>query len=92
MQGADRGMGIPGAVGAVAGEHLGQGCGIFRQMLQRHGAILDEADRLAVAFQAHHDVEAGLAHFPQIFLRRVVLPFPPRCPAGPDRPSAPTGL
>ena len=75
MQGADRGMGIPGAVGAVAREHLGQRRGIFRQMLQRHGAILDEADRFAVALQAHHDVEAGLAHLPQILLRRVVLHF-----------------
>ncbi len=39
--------------------------GVFGQMLERHRAVLDEAHRLAVALEAHHDVEAGLAHLPQ---------------------------
>ena len=39
---------------------------------QRHRAVFDEADRLAVALQAHHDVQAGLAHLPQRLLRRLV--------------------
>jgi hypothetical protein len=38
-------------------------------MLQRHGAILDEGDGLTVALHGHHDVEPGLAHFPQLGLR-----------------------
>ena len=38
-------------------------------MLQRDGAILDEGDRLTVALHRHHDVEAGLADFPQLRLR-----------------------
>ena len=72
VQRADRGMGVPGAARAVAREHLGQRVGVVGQVLERHGAVLDEADRLAVALQAHHDVEAGLAHLPQVLLRRVV--------------------
>jgi hypothetical protein len=72
MQGADRGVGIPGAARAVLREDLGQRVGVIGQMLERHGAILDEADRLAVALQAHHDVEAGLADLPQVLLARVV--------------------
>src|SRR3546814_15981701 len=37
MQGADRGMGIPGAPGAVSGEYLGQCIGVIGQMLQPIG-------------------------------------------------------
>jgi hypothetical protein len=59
----------------VLAEHLGQAVGVFGQVLQRHGAVFDEADRLAVALEAHHDVEAGLAHLPQVLLRRVVDHF-----------------
>jgi hypothetical protein len=72
VQRAHRGVGIPGALGAVACKHLGQGVGVLGQMLQRHRTVLDKAHRFAVATQAHHDVEAGLAHFPQIFLCAVV--------------------
>ena len=69
-------------------EHLGQRVGVFGEVLQRHRAVLDEADRLAVALEAHHDVEAGLAHLPQALLRRVVGHLAPRCPAARGRPSA----
>ena len=72
VQRADRRVRVPGAAGAVPREHFGQRVGVVGQMLERHRAVLDEAHRLAVALQAHHDVEAGLAHFPQVFLRRVV--------------------
>ena len=44
-------------------------------MRERHRAVLDERHGLAVAAQAHHDVEAGLAHLPQGFLRRRVRHF-----------------
>jgi hypothetical protein len=57
------------AAGAVFPEHFGQPLGVFGQMLERHRAVLDERHRLAVAFHRHHDVEAGLAHFPQRLLR-----------------------
>ncbi len=72
VQRAHRGMRVPGAARAVAREHLGQRVGVLGQVLQRHGAVFDEAHRLAVALQAHHDVQAGLAHFPQGLLRRLV--------------------
>src|SRR6185503_4781798 len=57
VQGADTGMRVPGAAGAVFPEHFGQPVGVFGQMLERHRAVLDERDRLAVAFHRHHDVE-----------------------------------
>ncbi|KWT97635.1 hypothetical protein APY03_1331 [Variovorax sp. WDL1] len=69
VQRAHRCMGIPGAARAVLREDLGEAVGVGGQVLERHGAVLDEADRLAVALEAHHDVEAGLAHLPQVLLR-----------------------
>ena len=69
MQGADRGVGVPRALGAVLGEDVGQAPCVFRQMLQRHGAVLDEGHGFSVALHRHHDVEPGLAHFPQLGLR-----------------------
>jgi hypothetical protein len=72
VQGTDRGMGIPGAAGAVLREHRRQRVGVVGEVLERHRAILDEADRFAVALQAHHDVEPGLPHLPEAPLRRVV--------------------
>ena len=48
MQAADRSVGVPGAAGAVLLEHLGQPRGVVGEMLQRHRAILDEGDRLAL--------------------------------------------
>ena len=69
MQGAHTRVGVPGAARAVAREHLGERVGVFGQVLQRHGAIFNETHRFAVALQTHHDVEAGLAHLPQGFLR-----------------------
>ena len=69
MQSAHRGVGVPSAPAAVFAKHPGQGIGVLGQALQRHGAVLNEAHRFAVAAQAHHDVQARLAHFPQVFLR-----------------------
>ncbi len=70
VQAADRGVRVPGAAGAVAGEELGDRQGVIGEVLERHRAILDEGDRLAVALHRHHDVEAGLAHLPNLPLPR----------------------
>jgi hypothetical protein len=59
---------MPGALGAVLVEHLGQPARVLREMLQRHRAVLDEGNRFAVALHRHHDVEPGLAHFPEFAL------------------------
>ena len=75
VQRAHRGMRIPGAARAVFFEHLGQPLGIFGEMFQRYGAILDEGHRLAVAFHRHHDVESGFAHFPDVALQCRVAYF-----------------
>ena len=69
MQGADRCMRIPRPFGAVAREDFGQPPRVLGEMLEGHRAVLDERHRLAVALHAHHDIEAGLAHVPQRFLR-----------------------
>jgi hypothetical protein len=53
----------------------GQAVGVFGQVFQRHGAVFNEADRLAIALEAHHDVESGLSHLPQVLLWRVVDHF-----------------
>ena len=75
MQRANGGVGVPSAFAAVAFEDLGQCIGVFGQVFQRDSAVFDEAHRLAVALQAHHDVEAGFAHFPEVFLRCVFSHF-----------------
>ena len=75
MQRADRFTGIPGAFAAVFPEDFGQRAGVFGQMRQRHGAVFNKAHRLAIALQAHHDVQAGFADFPQVFLRCIVNHF-----------------
>ena len=69
MQRADRGVRVPGAAGAVPGEDVGQALSVVRKMFQRHGAILDEGHGLTVALHRHHDVETGLADFPEGRLR-----------------------
>ena len=85
VQAADRGVRVPGAAGAVAGEEVGEALGVVGQMLERHGAVLDERDRLAVALHRHHDVEPGLAQLPDpALLRRARRPRPRRR-AGRDR-------
>ena len=66
MQAADRGVRVPGAARAVPGEQLGDRVRVVGEMLERHRAILDEGDRLPVALHRHHDVEAGLAHLPDL--------------------------
>ena len=62
-------MRVPRAARAVLREHLRQAIDVVGEMRQRHRAVLDEGHRLAVALHAHHDVEPGLAHVPQRFLR-----------------------
>ena len=72
MQRPDRGVRIPGATRAVARKDLGERVGVVGQVLQRHRAVLDKADRFAIALEAHHDVQARFAHLPQRFLLRVL--------------------
>ena len=71
VQGADGRVRVPGAARSVPREHLVEALRVLREMLQRHRAVLDEGHRLAVALHRHHDVEAGLAHFPDVALRPV---------------------
>ena len=59
MQAALGGVRIHGAAGAVPGEDLVEPRGIVGEMRQRHRAVLDEGDRLALLLHRHHDVEAG---------------------------------
>ena len=65
-------MRVPGAGGAVFRKHLGQPRGVFGEIVQRHGAILDEGDRLPRILHRHHDVEAFLAHVPDRGLEGIV--------------------
>ena len=69
MQAADRGMCIPGAFGAVFLKYLGQASRVFSKVRQRHRAVFDKTNRFAVALHRHHDIEAGLAHFPNRLLQ-----------------------
>ena len=64
MQTTDRGMGVPGAGGAVFFEHPRQSVGILCKIFQLYRTILDEGYWFTVTLHRHHDVEAGLAHFP----------------------------
>ena len=71
-------------------------CGVVGEMLERHRAILDEGDRLALLLHRHHDVEAGGAHIGDRGLqrrdrapRRRRPTSRPACPSrSRDRPSA----
>ena len=72
MQRTHRCVRIPGATRAMARKHLGERVGVVGQVLQRHRAVLDKADRFAIALEAHHDVQARFAHLPQRFLLRVL--------------------
>ena len=70
MQAAHRRVRVPGAARSVALEDRIESLGIVRQVLERHGGVLDEGDRFAVAFHRHHDVEARFAHFGDRSLER----------------------
>ena len=70
VQGAHRGMRVPGAAGAVAGEDFVEAAGVLGEVFQAHRAVLDERDRLPVALHRHHDVQARLAHLPDRALER----------------------
>ena len=72
MQRADRSVRVPRAARAVLLEHAREALGVLGEMLERHCAVLDEGNRLAVAFHRHHDVEPGLAHFPNLLLQLLV--------------------
>ena len=72
VQGADRSVRVPGAARAVLGEHLRQFVGVFGEVLQRDGAVLDERNRLALALHRHHDIEAGFSHLPHLLLQACV--------------------
>ena len=68
MQGANRGVGVPGSLRAVALETRGQFSGVLGQMLQGYCTIFDERDGFAAALHRHHEVQPGLANLPQHFL------------------------
>ena len=72
VQAADRGVRIPGALGAVLLEHVVQPLGVVGEIIEIDGAILDERHRFAVALHRHHDVEAGFAHRGDVGLERGV--------------------
>jgi len=42
VQGAHRGVGIPGALCAVTGKAVGQCGGVFGEVFKRDGAVFDE--------------------------------------------------
>ena len=75
MQSADRSVRVPGAARAVLFKHARQAVGVFGQMLKRHRAILDEGHWFAVTLHRHHDVEARLAHLPEIALQKRIGDF-----------------
>ena len=59
MQAALGGMRIHGAARAVLGEDGVEPLGIVGEVRQRHRAILDKGDRLALLLHRHHHIEAG---------------------------------
>ena len=71
MQAAFGSVRIHGAAGAVPGKDLVEAGGIIGQMRQRHRAVLDEGDRLALLLHRHHDVEAGGAKLGDAGLQRL---------------------
>ena len=70
MQAADRGVRVPGALGAVPLEHVVQPFGVVGEVFQIDRAVLDERHRFAVALHRHHDVQPGLAHRGDVGLER----------------------
>ena len=75
VQRAYRGMGIPGTSRAVTCKDLAQCCGVFGKMFKGYGTVLDETDRFTIPTQAHHDVQARFAYFPECFLRSLIRHF-----------------
>ena len=59
MQATHGGVGVPGGARAVPGKDLVQPRRVVGQMVERHGAVLDEGDGLAVAFHRHGNIEPG---------------------------------
>ncbi len=72
VQAADRGVGVERAARAVLREHLRQPLRVVGEMLERHGAVLDERHGFPVALHRHHDVEARFADLPDVALPRRV--------------------
>src|SRR3546814_19334881 len=63
-----RSMGVPGAVGAVLVEDLGEAAGVLGEVGKLDRAVLDKGHRLSFRLHRHHDVEALLAHLPDLLL------------------------
>ena len=68
VQRAHRRVGVPRAARAVLRKHFVDPARVLREMLERHGAILDERHGLSVALHRHHDVQPGLADLPDVAL------------------------
>ena len=66
-------MRVPGSACPVLLEHLGQAIGVFGQVLERHGTVLDERHRFTVSLHRHHDVESGFADIPDGVLESCVF-------------------
>src|SRR3546814_20836002 len=65
---ANRSVGVPGAVGAVLAEDLGEAAGVLGEGRKLHRAVLDEGHRFAPRLPRHHDVTALLANLPELLL------------------------
>jgi hypothetical protein len=82
VQGAFRGVGVPGAARAVAFEQLGQTIGVVGEVFERDGAVFDEGDWFALLLHGHHDVEAGGAQVGDGGLEGGVQHFDHAAPVG----------
>ena len=72
VQAALGGVRIPCAGRPVRAKHLCQPVGVIRQMIERHGTILDKGHGLARLLHRHHDVEPGLAQLADLGGKRHV--------------------
>ena len=73
VQTSDRCVRIKGSASSVLVEHAREAIGVFGEMLERHGAVLDERDGFAVALHRHHDVQPRLADFPHGLLQLEIV-------------------
>ncbi len=68
MKNADAGVGIQGYFGVMfraKGEHL---FNIFRQYVDGHGGIFNEAQRLLFALESKHEAKPFFSKVPHIFV------------------------
>src|SRR3546814_6191765 len=54
---ANRSVGVPGAVGAVLAEDLGEAAGVLGEVRKLHRAVLDEGHRFALRLHRHRSEE-----------------------------------